>query len=437
MPRLAALLLVFSLFFGTGHHCWAQYPELTYRAATERYTREYLLGDWNGRRTDLEGRGIVFDFESTNDNMWILHGGASNQGTAWERIRGTFNIDFGELSGIHGLRFHATALWQTGDNVGAKFNSFANPSSIDSVHVFRMDSYWIEDTFWRDQMTVRLGQMAGWDFYGTQEYGADFIIEPLGYAFGNMFDNVALTYNPAGVPAAQVLYNAAKKTDTGRRGFYGESGIFSGNRNPYVQDPTGLEFKIRNSPVIAAEVGYLIEATTDPEKRLPRRRKLYPGVYRFGGVYNPGNFTNPLTRLNSKGNYLIYLLAAQAVYRAQPGSDGGLDLTIGYNTSPNDVNRQNSMATAGAAYHGLLPHRAADDLSVGFVSTGSGNALSQFTQFTLGFPLRRENAYTIDYRATITPWLVIQPTAQYFTSIAGDPHRTSGVVIGFRTYLRL
>lgn len=165
MIRLRVDLLVLGALLWSGAHCRAQYPELPYRAATERETRQYLFGDWNGLRKNLEDKGVVFDFESTNDNMWVLHGGVSNQGTAWERIRGTLNIDFGKLSGAKGLKFHATALWQTGDNVGAKLNSYTNPSSIDSVHVFRMDSYWIEDTFAKDMVTVRLGQMAGWDFY--------------------------------------------------------------------------------------------------------------------------------------------------------------------------------------------------------------------------------------------------------------------------------
>ena len=153
--------------------------------------------------------------------------------------------------------------------------------------------------------------MAGWDYYGNQEYGADFLIEPLGYAFGNMFEDVYLTYNPAGVPAAQFLFDGTKRTPNGRRGFYAETGIYSGNRNPYVQDPTGLEFKIKNSPVVAAELGYSFDATRRPDKLLPQGRKLHPGIFRFGGAYNPGSFTNQLTGVQSKGNYLIYLLASQ------------------------------------------------------------------------------------------------------------------------------
>ena len=142
-PRSAGVLVAVLVWLPCV--CVAQYPEVNYRLP-EASGQEYLTGNWNGARTDLAERGIVLDFESTNDNMWVLHGGASNQGTGWERIRGTLDINFSRLTGWRGVKFHATALWQTGNNIGDKLGSLANPSSIDSVHVFRMDSYWVEDT---------------------------------------------------------------------------------------------------------------------------------------------------------------------------------------------------------------------------------------------------------------------------------------------------
>ncbi len=428
---------VFAILLLSGVKCQGQYPEINYRLPSDSTGRQYLFGNWNGLRTDLENKGITFEFENLNDNLWVLHGGASNQGTAWERIRGTIDVDFGKCTRAKGLRFHATALWQTGNNVALQLNSFANPSGEASVHVFRMDSYWLEDTFAHQQITLRVGQMAGWDFYGTQEYGNAFVIEPLDYAFANMFDATWLTYNPAGVPAVQLLYDRAHKTANGLRGFYAQSGIFSGNHNPYVQDPTGLHFKVKNSPTLAEEIGYQIDAAKGADQSLPRRRKLYPGIYRLGTSLSGSFFKNQLTQSMSKKNYLVYVLVAQAVYRAERGSNRGLDVTYGYDFSPNDVDKQNAVTTAGGVYHGLIPKRAADDFSVGFVATRVGNAASLYSQLNNGFPLGTEKAYTVDYRAQIKPWLVVQPTAQYFTSIAGNPHRSSGVVIGFRTYLRL
>jgi porin len=429
---LAVVVLAFAC------RCSAQYHlETNYAEPDLAHDRQYLFGDMFGLRSSLAERGITFNIENTTDSFGVEHGGLSNQPAAFTRIRGTIDIDLDKLTGVHGLSFHATGLWQSGTNIGAKLGSYANPSGLDSVHVFRMDSYWVQKQFADGIVTLRAGQMAGWDFFGNQEYGSSYTIEPLNYALGNIFDATYLTFNPAGVPAFYLRLDGFRGKDRPIHGLYAKSGIFSGNRNPYQQDPTGLHFKVANSPVIASEAGYLWDAPVSPDQLLPTDRKLYPGIYRFGGVVNyNGVFTDPLTGLINKGSYLYYFMASQAVYRAEAGSNRGLDLTFAYDNSPNNVTLQNSMITAGAVYHGIIARRTVDDLAFGFVSTRTGNAYSQLNQEQFGFPLGWEKAYTLDYRAQIKPWLVAQPTIQYYNTIAGNPHRSSGFVIGLRTDVR-
>jgi porin len=337
----------------------------------------------------------------------------------------------------HELSFHATGLWQTGNNIGAQLGSYANPSGLDSVHVFRMDSFWLQKQWADGIVTVRVGQMAGWDFFGNQEYGGSFTIEPLNYALGNIFNATYLTFNPAGVPAAYIRLDGFRASERPIRGFYAKSAVFSGNRNPYQQDPTGLHFVIANSPVMASEAGFLWDAPESPDQALPSDRKLYPGIYRFGGVVNyNGIFVDPLSGAITKGSYLYYFMASQAVYRAEAGSNRGLDLTFAYDNSPNTVNLQNSMITVGGVYHGVIPRRTMDDLAFGFVSTRTGNAYSQLNELLLGYALGWEKAYTLDYKAQLKPWFAVQPTFQYYNTIEGNPHRSSGVVIGLRTDIR-
>lgn len=428
----------FILLFASAFCCWAQF-DINYAQPNSAHDRQWLLGDWGGLRSDLAEKGVDFDFESVTDAVGVLHGGLSNQPTGFTRIRGTVDIDIDQLTGKNlGLSFHATALWQTGDNIGDKLGSYANPSSLDSVHVFRMDSYWLQKQLADGIVTVRVGQMAGWDFFGNQQYGGDYLIEPLGYTLGNIFNNTYLTYNPAGVPAAYVRLDSFRNSDQPRHGVYVKSAIFSGNHHPYQQDPTGLHFVIANSPVVASEVGYLWNAPTGSNQALPSEGKLYPGIYRFGGVINPdGLFTNQLTGARTRGGYLYYFMASQAVYRAEAGANRGLDVTFAYDNSPNDINQQNSMVTAGGVYHGIIPRRGVDDLAFGFVSTRNGNAYSQENQLLYGFPLGWEKAYTLDYRAQLKPWLVAQPTFQYFNALEGNPHRSSGLVIGLRVDIKL
>lgn len=419
--------------------CSAQsHLETNYAEDSSEGARLYLFGDPFGIRSALADRGITFMFENITDAMGVVHGGLSDQPTAYTRIRGTVDIDFGKLTGTYnGLSFHATGLWQTGDNIGPKLGSYADPSGFASVHVFRMDSFWLQKQFADGAVTLRAGQMAGWDFFGNQEYGGSFTIESLSYAPGNIFGATYLTFNPAGVPAAYLRLQSFRRDERPVQGVYAKSAMFSGNKNPYKQDPTGLHYVFANSPVIASEAGYLWEAPTDPDQAPPADRKVYPGIYRFGGIVNyNGLFTNSLTGQVTKGSYLYYFTAAQAVYRAGAGSNRGLDVTFAYNNSPNSTSQQNSMITAGAVYHGIIPRRTMDQLSFGFVSTHTSNASSEANELLLGFPLGWERAYTLDYRAQIKPYLVVQPTVQYFNTIGGNPYRPSGLVIGLHTGLR-
>src|SRR6266852_6038278 len=98
--------------------------------ASDGPARQYLLGDWGGLRTRLADKGIVFDFFYISDSQGNPTGGLQQSATTWERVRGTIDIDFYQLMEWPGLRFHATGLWQTGGNLGARMGALANPSDL-------------------------------------------------------------------------------------------------------------------------------------------------------------------------------------------------------------------------------------------------------------------------------------------------------------------
>jgi CheY-like chemotaxis protein len=66
----------------------------------------YIFGDWGGERTKLANMGITFSFISVNDFLADTKGDEAN----WSRVRGTMDIDFGQLELVPGLKFHITAL---------------------------------------------------------------------------------------------------------------------------------------------------------------------------------------------------------------------------------------------------------------------------------------------------------------------------------------
>jgi hypothetical protein len=91
-------------------------------------------------------------------------------------------------------------------------------------------------------LSLILGEWAGKDFYGNQEYGDSWLMDPLGYAFGNLFSSVYESPNLAGTPGAEVKVAP-------NRSFYLKTAVIAANRDPLHQDPTGFEFKIAILPI--------------------------------------------------------------------------------------------------------------------------------------------------------------------------------------------
>jgi carbohydrate-selective porin OprB len=219
-------------------------------SSLENSSRQYLLGDWGGERTKLAEKGITFDFFYISDMQANPSGGLQQTQAGWERIRGTVDIDFDKMMSWQGLSFHATGLWQSGVHLGGKIGTLANPSDLVSAHTTRLDSFWVQQLFLNNKVRLRAGQLAALGFYGEQDYGGSWLIEPLGYAFGNLFSSIYESFNPAGTPGAELRFAPTRR-------FYVKSAVVAGNRNPYQQDPTGTNFAIRNTPNFLFESGYL------------------------------------------------------------------------------------------------------------------------------------------------------------------------------------
>src|SRR5215469_10579928 len=139
----------------------------------------HFFGDWNGGREKLLQRGLHLNIEYSSDSLWNVRSVQKERLAVFERVRGTVDYDFGRLAEIHGLFFHATAVYQGGGNLGQYLGTITGPSGLASANTFRLDSWWVEKRSFEDRLVVRLGQFAPQDFYGTQLFGPSFIFEPL------------------------------------------------------------------------------------------------------------------------------------------------------------------------------------------------------------------------------------------------------------------
>jgi len=395
------------------------------------FTQKYLLGDWGGLRTRLEEeKGVKFDFFYVSDMLYAKDGRFRDGGTAWNRVRGTMDIDLGKLAGIQGLTFHVTGLWQGGPNLGANYlGSISNPSGLVSARTEILDSYWLAYAMLDGKVTLRAGQFASMDFYGLQPYGGYYLLEPLNYGFQNRFNDYA-SFDPASGPGVQLVVNPYHF-------LYYNVAYTSGNRNPYKDDTNGFHFMKKDSGVLSNAVGIKFG---QPGSGVAKE-KYYPGQYEVGSTYNGGKFTNPFNPVPlylspDTGNYVVYFMGNQAVYRPKAASNTGLDVLFGISQSPNQTyNFVDRNILAGLVYHGPIPQRPKD--SVNFALSYTHVSDKYKAAFALANPTAppysSEKAYEFNYLFQATPYWLIQPTVQWYQDVGGFSKYGTPVAAGFRT----
>jgi porin len=435
MLRILALFCSgFLIYVGT---LYAQLTQQVTQQATQEETlsgpdshetlpgpHSHLLGEWGGERPRLLQRGIRFDFQYISDTLWNIKSEQKERSASWNRVRGTVDIDFGALVEQPGLYFHATALWQGGGNLGTYLGLLTSPSGMSSANTFRLDSWWLEKRWFNERLTARVGQFAGQDFYGTQHYGASFIFEPMGYALGNLF-NTFESFDPPSTPAMEIRVVPI-------RHFYVKSMVEAEDRQPFAHNPSGLVPQFRGVPVSISEIGFTPGQKASAVRAFDNveSRKGYSGLYQFGASFNPGKFTTqPGTKLTS-GNYLLYWMASQALWRVDPREAKGLDATLAYDWSPADINRNNTMLTAGLRFNEPLPLRIHNTMSVGYVQS----RLSQRFVPPGAQPWKSEHAFEFNTLVHVASML-FQPVIQYYANIGGRTKHA--VVLGFRVHVEL
>jgi len=402
----------------------SQQPEETLSGPDSHETGQgrhgHLFGQWDGERTRLERRGVRFDFQYVSDSLANVESEKEERFASWNRFRWTVDIDFGALAEQPGLYFHATALWQGGGNLGAYLGLLTSPSGMSSMNTTRLDSWWLEKRWLNERLTARVGQFAGQDFYGAQHYAASFIFEPMGYALGNLFTDFE-SFDPPSTPALEVRVVPIHN-------FYVKSMAEAEDRDPFADNPTGFVPQFRGVPVSVSEIGY------SPGKKATgvrafdnvESRKGYSGLYRFGASYNPGKFTTA-SGVPQSGNYLLYWMANQALWRVDPKEARGLDGTIAFDWSPANVNRNNTMLTVGVRFNEPLPLSIHNTMSLGYVQ----NRLSP--QFVPGGTPQFKPEHGVEFNMLLDPlpMLLLQPVIQYYANLGA---RTGhAVVFGLRT----
>lgn len=384
-------------------------------------------GDWHGARTALQDRGVELT-GTYYAEVWGNPAGGFRSAAVYDGlVEFGATVDLERLIGWHGATFQSTWAWFSGQDLSAEgVGNFMTISGIFGEPTLRNYELWLEQKFFGELISVRVGQMGADTEFSLSSTASFFINGTFGWApflYMNLPNGgPGLPMGIPGVrlqvqPADWLLYRGA---------------VFQGN--VFAQDVNRYGFRWR----LNAIDGFF----SMHELVFSWQKTALPGAFKAGGWFQTGQYANPLAASTSSGNYGFYFIVDQAVFQEPAGSaDGKAAANSGQGLgwfgriafAPPDRNYVDFYFDTGVVYTGLIPTRDADQAGLAFAyAQASGGAQNQIAEGG-DAPAGAEMALEATYSAQITPWLAIQPDLQFIINPGATRNTPNAFVIGCRS----
>jgi porin len=371
-------------------------------------------GSWFSFRQTLTELGITPTITYVTDLLGNPVGGR-RRGVAYAgQLQADVSVDLEKLAAVKGLTFNVSANWASGTDLSTddidNFFIVAQAFAGDRVRLYTL---FLDQALFDGRLDIKVGRFApGDDFLSWPQYTflVNIALNPAVYA--TQVNVPGFTAAPIGTWGVRVRAKPVDWLST-------SGGIYYSDPARDLASTAGTDFGFGGSGtgyLTIAEFAYLHNQT--------ERSSGLPGTYRFGGYYD-SNLFPPLgdSGLKRRGNWGLYVLADQVVYReGPPGSGQGLALAASFVVAPDQsINTMPYFAAVGAVYRGLLPGRDKDALALaGYYGAFSRDLPGQSSEAVL------ELTYTL----ALTPWLTVQPDIQYVINPGGRSSVKNALVIG-------
>jgi porin len=421
------------------------------------WEREQLLGDPGGLRSRLEAAGVKLGVQDTNEVWSNLRGGLRTGIVYLGDTQMTLKLDTAKLGLWDGGTFYASAYQIRGTGPSAFLvGNLLTISGIEALRSIRLYDLWYEQAMADGKLSVRIGQMGADEEFILSTYGALFLNSTFGFP---IFPSVNL---PSGGPAYPLATPAVRLKFQPTDALIFLAAVFNGNPagvgpgNPQARDGSGTAFRVGDGALLFFEAQYALNQGEGAEG--------LPGTYRLGAWYNSLNFASPSTATNGvslaspassgmprqiRGNYSIYGVGDQMVWRKQGTKDEGVSLFLRVMGAPGNRNLSNFYVDGGVSWKGIIPGRGGDTFGLGVAYLrigGAARSLDQEIAFFSGspFPVRsNETVVEATYQIKAAGWWQVQPDLQYVMRPGGkvpDPNNPgqvlkNAVVIGLRSVI--
>ncbi len=427
---LAAILAILAIAtFGSGP-VWAEDDEYGARAP-------FPAGPLRQLDDALKPYGIRPSFTYTGEVLGNASGGIRRGAIYDGRLDFGVDADLGKLFGWSGTTFHANVINNHGDGLTREYvGNLMTVSNIEAINHTRLYELWFEKTF--GNIALRFGQFGADVEFDTSKYAGSLLNATFGWSAISSVDL------PAGGPAfpLSALGVRAKATLSDQLTLL--LAMFDGNPagpgvdDPQNLDPHGLNFRLRDSPLLIGELQYSYKI--DPQR---------PGTFKLGAWAHTGEFSDVRFDTNGvaladpasnglpaqhRGDFAPYAVLEQMLVPFDPKGEKGIAAFGHLQVTQPDRNTVDFYADGGINVSGFWSARPDDSISVGFAYARISSAASGFDQDTASFgtPTAVRNYEAVleaTYSAQIARGWTVQPDVQYIMHPGGgatDPNSASG-----------
>ena len=421
--------------------------------ASDFWHRDTLTGDWDGERSALSDHGITFSMTYAGDLQANVQGGIQRGAVYDSLLQPQVDLDLQKLAGWQGTTARIALQGVTGPSLSTGYTgNLLNTSSIGGRPAFRLYDAWLQQTMFRNALSIRAGLMnADAEFFVSQT-GSMFVNSTFGWPgiLGVDLPGGGPAY-PLSAPGVRVKLQPATGLALLAAVFSGDPTGHDGSNAASVMQPDGTLISFNGGVLAMTEADWSLNQGKDAAG--------LPVTFKFGGWYHSSAHfqdqrvdddgvsladpaSNGLPR-NHTGDWGFYGIVDTMLYRAPNGN--GLSAFARVAATPAGMNVIAFYADGGLAYKGLLPGRQDDTLgvAVAFARIGSQARALDLDGRRFGdmsMPVRdQEIVLELSYQAQVTPWWTLQPDMQFIFNPGGHVANADGSVrqnallLGLRT----
>ncbi|MDB5362281.1 MAG: Porin [Rhodospirillales bacterium] len=419
------------------------------------WERDTLTGNWGGVRTSLEDSGIKFGASEISEGLADVQGGARTGAVYDGRTELDLDLDLQKLAGWSGAVIHANAWQVHGRGVSAnKIGNLLTASNIEADRGWKLFDLYLDQTLFDGVASLRIGQQGADDEFLVSKVGMLFVNSTFGYPGVPAIDQPSGgPVYPLATPAVRLKWTPTNAVTLLAAAFNGDP-AGPGVGDPQMRDASGTAFRTGDGVLGFFEAQYAVNQSRDAPG--------LPGTYKLGAWVHSGRFADQhfdraglsladprssgIARQHD-GNWSIYAVADQMLWRRPDTDDQGLSVFIRAMGAPADRNVTDLYVDGGFSFKGPFEGRDDDQVGLAFaynrISTDAGRLDADLQRGLPGRPVRDdESLIEATYIAQITPWWQLQPDLQYIVHPGGhvplpnDPTQSrtiaNALVLGLR-----